>query len=637
LACLLIAAPPARAQDPVIAAAGDIACDPTGASFNNGDGEPTRCRQKYTSDLLVGAGLSSVLALGDNQYEEGTLEQFQGSYDLSWGRVKSITRPVIGNHEYFSGNGGIGHWDYFNGVGSDNGPAGERGKGWYSFDVGDWHLIALNSMCPQVGGCEAGSEQEQWLRADLAANSDAACTIAYWHHPLFNSGPEASYADTPWNTTALWEALYESGADLVLSAHAHRYERFAPQDPFGGADPQFGLREFVVGTGGSTLQPADVIQPNSEFGDSTHFGVLMLVLKANGYDWNFVSDAGATVDSGSGSCHADAQPPDTSVSDGPEGLIADRSVDFSFAASEFGSSFRCRLNGPGPGGGDETGCDSPHSYSDLADGEYTFRVFARDASDNADPSPATRSFAIDATAPNTSISLGPRGATSETSLNFFFGASEEGATFECRLDGGDWASCVSPVSYEGLADGRHRFEARGTDPLGNTEATPAGRAFTVDTTPFFRPSRYEITSGRARRGRRSKRRLYVDDRKRLEIRAARKLSGSYLSAFRVFVPIGTDARRSLRSLTLNYNGGTNARNALVKLQVFNFRARRWVKVFERRGRRERSFDWSAPGSGRKYVSSRGVVRLRVQGSRRGDPFRIKADLVEVALTYAPAP
>ena len=245
-----------------------------------------------------------MLPLGDTQYEDGTLAQFQGSYDPSWGRVKSITRPVIGNHEYHFGSGGSGYWDYFNGVGSANGPAGERGKGWYSFDVGDWHLIALNSMCPEVGGCGAGSEQEQWLRADLAANSDASCTIAYWHHPLFNSGPEGSYADTPWNTTALWQALYEAGADLVLTAHAHRYERFAPQDPFGNADPQSGLREFVVGTGGSSLQPVAAIQPNSEFGDSTHFGVIKLVLKANGYDWSFVSDAGATVDSGSGSCHA---------------------------------------------------------------------------------------------------------------------------------------------------------------------------------------------------------------------------------------------------------------------------------------------------------------------------------------------
>ncbi len=428
----------------MIAAAGDIACDPQGASFNNGDGEADRCRQRYTSDLLVGAGLAAVLPLGDTQYQDGTLEQFQGSYDPSWGRVKSITRPVIGNHEYHFASGGSGYWDYFNGVGIASGPAGERGKGWYSFDVGDWHLIALNSMCPEAGGCGAGSEQEQWLRADLAANSDASCTLAYWHHPLFNSGPEGSYADTPWNTTALWQALYDSGADLVLTAHAHRYERFAPQDPFGNADSQYGLREFVVGTGGSSLQPVAEIQPNSEFGDSTHFGVIKLVLKANGYDWSFVSDASATVDSGSAGCHPDAQPPDTSLSTGPEGLTAERSADFSFAASEFRSRFRCRLDGPGRGDGDETGCSSPHSYSGLADGDYTFFVYARDASDNADPTPATHSFTVDATAPNTSISLGPGAATSATSASFSFGASEAGATFECRLDGAAWASCSSP-------------------------------------------------------------------------------------------------------------------------------------------------------------------------------------------------
>jgi hypothetical protein len=572
------------------------------------------------------------------QYEDGTLEQFQGSYDPSWGRVKSITRPVIGNHEYHFDSGGAGYWDYFNGVGNANGPAGERGKGWYSFDVGDWHLIALNSMCPEVGGCELGSEQERWLREDLAANSDAACTLAYYHHPLFNSGPEGSYADTPWNTTALWEALHEAGADLVLSAHAHRYERFAPQDPFGITDPQYGLREFVVGTGGSSLQPVAAIQPNSEFGDSTHFGVLKLVLKANGYDWNFVADTGTTVDSGSGACHGappDTKPPETLLDAGPEGDIRDRSVDFSFTASEIGSTFRCRLDGPGPGNGNETGCSSPRSYSDLDDGLHTFYVYARDPSDNADATPATRSFTVDATAPDTSISSGPDGATGETSLSFSFGASEDGATFECRLDGGEWASCISPLGYAGLADGQHRFETRASDSLGNRDSTPAVRTFTVDTTPFFRPSRYEITSGRIHRGRRGKRRLYVDDRKRLEIRAARKRSGTYLSAFQVFVPIGIDARRSLGTLTLAYDGGTSARNATVKVHVFNFRAKRWVKVLQRRGRRERSFEWSPARSPLKYVSSKGVVRLRVKGSRRGDPFRIRTDLLEVTVGYLP--
>ena len=200
-------------------------------------------------------------------------------------------------------------------------------------------------------------------------------------------------------------------------------------------------------------------------------------------------------------------------------------------------------------------------------------------------------------------------------MSFLFAASEEGATFECRLDGGEWSSCISPQGYEGLADGRHRFEARAADALGNTEATPAARPFTVDTTPFFRPSGYEITSGQVHRGRGGKRRLYVDDGKRLEIRAARKRSGSYLSAFKVFVPIGVDARRSLESLTVAYNGGTNARNATTKLQVFNFRARRWVRIFKRKGRRERSVDWSPARSPRKYVSLEG------QGSAACDRAR----------------
>jgi hypothetical protein len=180
-----VAAPAGAAQaaDPVIAAAGDIACDPADGDFAAGNGSATRCRQKYTSDLLVSGDLAKVLLLGDNQYDSAKASAFQTAFEPSWGRVRSITRPALGNHEVGSATD---HFDYFNGIGNATGAAGPRGKGYYSYDVGGWHLIALNSNCPEVA-CNAGSAQEQWLRADLAANA-RACTLAYWHHPRFSSG-----------------------------------------------------------------------------------------------------------------------------------------------------------------------------------------------------------------------------------------------------------------------------------------------------------------------------------------------------------------------------------------------------------------------------------------------------------------
>ena len=213
------------AGDPVVAAAGDIACDPSSSSFNAGNGSSSSCRQKYTSDLLVNAGLSAVLALGDNQYYCGGYQAFLQSYDLSWGRVKSITRPAVGNHEYLTSGGtgctsdnqgAAGYFNYFGAA------AGNRGQGYYSYDIGTWHLIALNSNCGDAGGCSSSSPQGKWLEADLAAHSNF-CTLAYWHIPLFSSGGRAAS-----NSKPFWQSLYNHNADLILSGHDHIYERFAP-------------------------------------------------------------------------------------------------------------------------------------------------------------------------------------------------------------------------------------------------------------------------------------------------------------------------------------------------------------------------------------------------------------------------
>ena len=294
-------APAAAAQDPVIAAAGDVACDPADAGYNGGAGTADRCRQRATSDLLVGAGLAAVLPLGDIQYNSASLSNIMAVYDPTWGRVKSISRPIIGNHE----SSGTGYFDYFNGVGVADGPAGPRGKGWYSFDVGTWHLVALNSNCARVG-CTAGSEQETWLRADLAAHP-TSCTLAYWHHPRYSSGHDGD------NTfmQPLWEALDDAGAEIVLSGHSHDYERVAPVDRNGTVNQANGIRQFVVGTGGAFFTGGLGSRiPQSEVAQGDTFGVLFLTLHPTSYDWRFVPEAGKTfADSGSGACHGLIAPP----------------------------------------------------------------------------------------------------------------------------------------------------------------------------------------------------------------------------------------------------------------------------------------------------------------------------------------
>jgi hypothetical protein len=291
----------ARPAGPVIAAAGDIACDPNSFAFNEGRGSAHACHQRATSDLLVNAGLTAVLALGDLQYYCGALAAFMYSYDPSWGRVKTITYPAPGNHEYQLAGaygcapGAQGYFSYW-------GPAaGDPSRGYYSFDIGAWHLISLNSNCDEIGGCGAGSPQERWLHADLAGHSGTLCTLAYWHHPPFTSSVVP--VGTP-RTQALLQDLYRAGADVLLNGHQHNYERFAPQTPAGVADPAHGIREFVVGTGGEDLRPFGTPIANSEVRRDDTFGVLEMTLLPTSYNWQFIPEAGDTfTDSGSTACH----------------------------------------------------------------------------------------------------------------------------------------------------------------------------------------------------------------------------------------------------------------------------------------------------------------------------------------------
>jgi len=270
---------PANPESVVLVGAGDIAdCrDLTGA--------------EATAKLLEQIP-GTVMAVGDLAYPDGSKENFE-CYDKTWGRMKARTRPAPGNHEFHAA-AATPYFEYFGTA------AGDPQNGYYSYELGTWHIVVLNSECRDVGGCEAGSRQEEWLRADLTAHP-AACTLAYWHKPLFSSG---SAHGNDVSVKPLWQALYDAKADVVIAGHDHNYERFGPQNADGVADPARGIREFVVGTGGKNQRPIGAIDANSEVRNADAFGVLKLTLHPNSYDWQFVPEPGKNfVDSGSGRCH----------------------------------------------------------------------------------------------------------------------------------------------------------------------------------------------------------------------------------------------------------------------------------------------------------------------------------------------
>jgi acid phosphatase type 7 len=241
----------------------------------------------------------TVFAAGDLAYEKGSAEEFKNCYGPTWGRFKDRTKPALGNHEYVDPTAS-GYFDYW------GAQAGPRGKGYYSYDLGDWHIVVLNTNCSVkgVGGCAAGSAQETWLKADLAeAEHRNACIVAYGHHALFSSGIFKKHAVHP-ELRPLWEDLYEAHADLVLAGHEHSYERFAPQAPDGKADPEHGIREIVVGTGGKSHDLLGFATPNSEVRNWETYGVLKLTLAPGKYQWEFIPEEGkAFRDAGSGTCH----------------------------------------------------------------------------------------------------------------------------------------------------------------------------------------------------------------------------------------------------------------------------------------------------------------------------------------------
>jgi hypothetical protein len=293
--------PPSGSNDQVVVAVGDIACDPSDSDWDQGTA--TECGQVATSDLALSLDPDAVLALGDLQYECGGYEAYLASYDPSWGRLKDITHPAPGNHEYNAASetdgtdcspttDAAGYYRYFGDA------AGDPSQGWYSFDIGAWHVIAINSNCNKLGGCGGNSPQGEWLAADLAAD-DAACTLAYWHYPRFSSG----YHGNTDSMGILWEMMVDGGVDVVLTGHDHDYERFVPLDAAQQPDPE-GIRSFVVGTGGKSLRPFETQEPGSEVRIADTFGVMRLALGETSFGWEFLPiSGGAPLDEGAGACH----------------------------------------------------------------------------------------------------------------------------------------------------------------------------------------------------------------------------------------------------------------------------------------------------------------------------------------------
>jgi hypothetical protein len=387
----------ASAEPMVLVGAGDI------ASCSSAGDEATAS----VLDTIAG----TVFAVGDNVYADGTLTDFTTCYDPSWGRHKARTRPAAGDREYkLSGAGG--HYSYF-------GPAaGDSAKYYYSYDVGVWHVVVLNSSI----STSAGSVQEKWLRSDLAA-STRRCTIAIWHNPLFYSSGSNS------SVKPLWTALYQIGAELVINAHRRNYERFAPQTPDGVANPTHGIRQFIVGTGGISHGSFGSALANSEVRDKTSYGVLKLTLEADRYSWEFIPAAGGTFrDAGTGECH-DAPPP---VANAGASQRAEATVTFDGSASTDPSN-----NLPltydwdfGDGTPHGTGVKPTHTYT--ADGTHTVSLTVTNAK-GVRSAMATTTATIENFAPT--VNAGPDSRVSP------------GEPFSMSVSFSDPAAGDSPWSY----------------------------------------------------------------------------------------------------------------------------------------------------------------------------------------------
>jgi hypothetical protein len=381
-----------------------------------------------------------VMAMGDNAYPRGNRNQYANCYDNYnlnssfstydpsrpdwWGNDDYIRRtmPVLGNHEYLNSDdpsiASKPYFDYFsarngfqlpaapvpNDPINDNNHGLTFGEGYYSYELGSWHILALNSNCEKVGGCDASSPQGQWLQRDLAAHPETTnnqCTLAYFHHPRYATGNGTN----PPNVQPFWDLLYANGADVILSGHAHRYELHAPMTPEGVVDRTNGIRQLVVGTGGepggSEIDPNQVPPGVLAKVVIDEFGVIKIDLSSpdntypkGSYSWEFIAvdgtPNGTVMDSGTEQCHGvpgslDTTPPNTTIDFGPSGSVKSREATFNFSSTEpANATFQTRLDG---GDWEDPVTATSKTYSDLANGTHTFDVKAIDAAGNTDPTP----------------------------------------------------------------------------------------------------------------------------------------------------------------------------------------------------------------------------------------------------------
>ncbi len=458
-----LASPPAATTATIATAGGFVVLVGAGDIATCGDGNDELTAQNL--DTIPG----TVVALGDNVFPDGTLTTYQNCYDPSWGRHKARTYAALGNHEYATGMAD-GSFDYF----GDR--AGPRGLGYYSFDVGAWHVIVLNSNGTYVP-FNAGSAQDQWLQGDLAANSKK-CTLAFWHVPRFFSSNTPGFTSSG-PIKAIWNRLYAAGADVVLNAQQHHYERFAPMNPAGLVDPAYGIKEFNVGTGGEGLATTDtVVAANSEV-LAFAFGVLKLTLYADRYTWQFVPMRGETFsDVGSGTCHdAPVNRPPTAAPGGPYGAAEGTVISFDGSGSTDldGDALTYAWDfGDGTTG---TGVKPSHTYAD--NGSYTVTLTVTDAQ-GATSSPATTTASITNVAP--AVNAGPNqniNPGSTYTLNATFGdPGPLDGPWAFSIDWGDGspATTGSVTSQASAMTGAHTYPTAGSYTLRVTVTDKDGGA-----------------------------------------------------------------------------------------------------------------------------------------------------------------
>src|SRR5215212_1218223 len=422
-----------------------------------GAGDIARCDADYDEQTaqLIGNTLASlsnpakVITLGDNAYSSGTRAQFANCFDnymLSdgstyestrrawWGQYKDQTMPSLGNHEYLNSTDPTTqsnpYFDYFSAQNGFKLPAAlvpdpglTKGKGYYSYDFGSWHIVVLNSNCDYVS-CNSTSAQATWLQNDLANATNKQCTLSYMHHPLYATGTGGLEP----RVKPLWQILYNNGADVILNGHDHRYERLARIDPNDNRDLTYGMRPLIAGTGGDPGGgTTDTNEPNSEIKIFGTAGILRMDLSEGYYSWAFIAPdpnnptgTGTVMDStatpadpnfgaenppnstnpaGTEACHgapgsADTTPPDTVINSGPSGTVKTRDARFTFSSTEPSSTFECSLDGAGWVPTDNSGTSKSKTYNSLSNGSHTFKVRATDAAGNTDQSPASRTWKV---------------------------------------------------------------------------------------------------------------------------------------------------------------------------------------------------------------------------------------------------